>query len=257
MLSNYFKFKIKTKSFNTNLEKIIQDLKSLNILVCADKEEFKFLDKKYKLTSVLNISSIIFCDKKNNKKEKIFKNIKIIDFHQISDEKFDAILVSSENSEEVINKLNFVYSVNNVIVKSLFTETIKDGRQNLEYALKYGFERYFKSLNKKLKNKKVMIYGTGIFFKILYEYFDFSKINIIGVVDKKYKNINEDKEFLGYKTFKPENIVSENPDYLLVATKKFIPIFENLYFGYLDKTKIKIIPILKKNIFNLLSEMDN
>lgn len=256
MFSKYFKFKIKTDSFNDNLNDIVESFKDKKILVCADKKEFGFLDKKYKLSSLLNIVSIVFCNQKSYKEGKYYKKIKVIDFNQIKYKQFDYVLITSENSINIFNKLTFDFGVDSENIQSLFVETIKDGRQNLEYALKYKFESYLKNLKKKLKNKKIMVYGAGLFFRLLCEYFDFSDLNIIGVVDKKYKNVDENKEFLGYKTFKPENIISENPDYLIIATKKFVPIFENLYFDYLDKTNIKIIPIIKKNIFSLLSEIE-
>ena len=106
-----------------------------------------------------------------------------------------------------------------------------------------------------MKNKKVMFYGTGIFFQLINQYFNLSEINVLGVVDKKYKNVNENKEYLGYKTFKPEQIIDMNPDYVIITTKMFVPIAGDLYFDYLEKTNIKLIPILKRNIFELLKEI--
>ena len=155
----------------------------------------------------------------------------------------------------MINKLFYDYRIEDKPIKTLFFETIKDGKQNLEYLLNNNMEKYFEKLKKKLKNKRVVIYGSGVFFELIHYYFDMSGINILGVADKKYKNVNEDKEIFGYKTMKPEQMLDINPDYVVVATKRYVSVAEFLYFGFFEDTKVKIIPIVKKNIFKLLYEL--
>ena len=61
-------------------------------------------------------------------------------------------------------------------------------------------------------------------------FYDLSGLNIIGVSDKRFENSdNSEKEFLGYKTIKPDDIKKVNPDYVLVATKFFINITKFIY----------------------------
>ena len=60
---------------------------------------------------------------------------------------------------------------------------------------------------------------------------------------------------LGYKVI-PKNLIADNnPDYVLVATKFYINIIEDLYYDTLSKTKIKIKPLMKKPFFTLVKEI--
>ena len=48
-------------------------------------------------------------------------------------------------------------------------------------------QKQIDKLAKKFKNKKVVIYGAGIYFQIIKNNFDISKLNIIGIADKKFE----------------------------------------------------------------------
>ena len=47
-------------------------------------------------------------------------------------------------------------------------------------------QKQINKLSRKLKNKKVVIYGAGNFSKVLFENYDLSKFNILAVSDKKF-----------------------------------------------------------------------
>ena len=51
-------------------------------------------------------------------------------------------------------------------------------------------QKQIDKLSKKLKNKKLVIYGAGDFAKVLFENYDLSKLNILAVSDKKFGCIN-------------------------------------------------------------------
>ena len=82
-----------------------------------------------------------------------------------------------------------------------------------------NFQNQLKKLEKKYKNKRILIYGTGIFFKAVQNNYDLSNLNIIGISDIKFKNkeIEFDEEY-GYKKISPENIYKFNPDIILIGT---------------------------------------
>jgi len=73
-------------------------------------------------------------------------------------------------------------------------------------------------LLKRLKNKKVVFYGAGVYLELIKKYFDLSSLNVIAISDKKFENM-EESEFLGYKTCSPDKIKDLNPDYVIITTK--------------------------------------
>ena len=130
----------------------------------------------------------------------------------------------------------------------------EDFRTHLE---KIKFEKYLNKLNKKLKNKTSIIYGIGSFFKHINENYDLSKLNIVGISDMKFNNDDEGKDFLGYKIIPKNNIKEYKPDYVIVAALKYIPIIEDFEINYFDKTKIKVLPLARIPLFDLIKEIWN
>ena len=127
--------------------------------------------------------------------------------------------------------------------------------EQLEYLKSVKFERQLQKLIKKLKNKTVVIYGTGILFQKIVKNFDLSNINIIGVSDRKYTSEDAGKEALGYKIIPLEDIKAANPDYVLVATLKFLSIIDDFQNNMFNGTKIKVLPLVDKPFFTLLKEV--
>ena len=133
-------------------------------------------------------------------------------------------------------------------------ETIQEEKQNLKFLYKNKFDKTFPKLVKRVKDKKIVLYGAGIFLETINKHFDLSELNIIGIADRKYsKDSNE--TFLGYKTYNPDELKNLNPDYVLISTKFYINIFEDLYYNLLKDTKIKIKPLVKKSFWTLLKEI--
>jgi len=136
-------------------------------------------------------------------------------------------------------------------------EDIKDERENFLYLEKYKFGETFKKLVKKLDNKKVVLYGAGAFLEAINKYYNLSELNIVGISDIRFINHNKDEKFLGYNVLSPEEIECIAPDYVLVSTKYYMNIIEQLYFDYLSKTKIKIKPMVEKPFSVLFREIWN
>lgn len=132
---------------------------------------------------------------------------------------------------------------------------IAQRRDFLRYLEKIKFEKYLIKLSQKLKDKKIIIYGTGLFFQIINEYYDLNKLNIIAVSDKKFQNHEENEYFLGYLVCSPKEIIDQNPDCILVATRYFIEIIDDLERDLEQHQQIKIIPLIKKPFWELFKEI--
>ncbi len=124
-----------------------------------------------------------------------------------------------------------------------------------EYLLQVKFDKYLKKLNTKLKNKKIIIYATGSLFQFIYKNYDLSKLNIIGVSDKKFSETDEGKTFLEYKIIPLDKIKSYNPDVILIAMQEYMSTLENFSLGLFCKTKIKIYPLVRISIFELIKQI--
>ena len=126
----------------------------------------------------------------------------------------------------------------------------------LEEYLEYvKFEKQLKKLNKKLKNKKIIIYGAGLLFKTVKEKYDLSQLNIVGVSDMKITKEDAGKDMFGYSAIPFDEILDTQVDYVLIATQKFLNILENFEKNVLRNTKIKVLPLVDKPFMDLVKEI--
>ena len=132
---------------------------------------------------------------------------------------------------------------------------IRDETENLAYLKKYKFKKTLSKLVKKLQGKTVLLYGAGVFLETIKKHYDLSGLNIIGISDVKYEGYSKEDEFLGYKTYAPILIRELNPDYVVVSTKYYMKIVENLNDNILNGTDIKIKPLVRKGFWALLKEV--
>ena len=128
----------------------------------------------------------------------------------------------------------------------------KDLKRYLE---NINFQKQLNNIEKKCKNKKVLIYGTGLLFLTIVKNYDISKLNIIGVSDIKYDIHDNGKYLHGYETIPLSKIKELNPDYILISIFNFLPILYNFKNHFFKKTKIKILPFVDKGFTGLLREI--
>lgn len=107
-------------------------------------------------------------------------------------------------------------------------------------------QKYINKLGKKLKNKKVVIYGAGTISEVLCQNYDLSPLNIIAFSDKKFK---EKEKYKNYDAIPPSEINSMQPDIILSALyrQKNIEIAKNEY-----GIKTKTIPLIQRFPFILV-----
>ena len=128
--------------------------------------------------------------------------------------------------------------------------------EHLELLKKYKFEKQLKKLDKKLKDKTVLIYGAGIFFKKIKDNYDLSNLNIIGISDKKFQLEQEGQEEYGIKIVPYDKIWEVNPDVILIATLNTFNIYRSLKKQIKTRNlETKVLPLVDKPFFDLLAEV--
>lgn len=126
-------------------------------------------------------------------------------------------------------------------------------QEHLDYLKKINFEKRLKHLEKKLKNKKVLLYGAGTFLHDLLTSYDLSRLNIIGIADRSFERGQDGSICFGFIKYTPDEIPALAPDYVLVSTLNSVNIIENLEQS-LNK-KIKVRPLIRKPVKDLWMEV--
>lgn len=83
-------------------------------------------------------------------------------------------------------------------------------------------------ISRKLKNKRVIIYGTGKLFQVLKSAEVFSDWNVAGVCDNKYLPEDENLECEGYRIINHDNLANYKADYIFVSVQKPLQILNRL-----------------------------
>ena len=109
---------------------------------------------------------------------------------------------------------------------------------------------------KQFDNKKVILYGAGLFSGELLRNYDFSKLNIIGVADKKFQD-NCEGDFYGYKKFGPYDLLETDFDLLLITTYDDTYIKDYFSRDLLqgENVKFKIKTLIQLNLFEYIKEV--
>lgn len=125
-----------------------------------------------------------------------------------------------------------------------------------EYFKKYlkniKFEKNLRDLKKKLKDKKIIIYGTGLLFQYINENFDLSELNILGVSDIKFSVEQDGEKYLGYNVIPKSLIPKYNPDYVIVASENYMTLMEELHLEFIEYDSIKFLPLAKKSMMEII-----
>lgn len=117
----------------------------------------------------------------------------------------------------------------------------------VEYFKVINEEKYIKKLAKKLKNKKILLYGAGLTAKVLFENYDFSELNIVGIMDKKFEK-NREESYYGIKTFAPDELCKIEFDIILFTLKEYRKVLECLSASGCRK---KMLSLIRKSNYTL------
>lgn len=106
----------------------------------------------------------------------------------------------------------------------------------LQFYKEINVQKQINKLAKKYKNQKIIVYGAGLMSRILFQNFDLSCLNIVGIADSKYTN-NSTESFWGHKTMNPVELKDFDFDVILIAVKEKKKILENIKYNILINTK--------------------
>lgn len=118
--------------------------------------------------------------------------------------------------------------------------------KNLEkYLINNKFEEQLSNLKNELKNKKIIVYGTGKLFQTIIEKYDLSDLDIIGVSDKKYVLEDEGKENFGYKIIPFCKLNMYEADCILLGVQNYLSLQHEF-----QKSKIAqmVLPLVKMHL---------
>ena len=110
-----------------------------------------------------------------------------------------------------------------------------------------NIQKQIDKLAKTYKNKKVVIYGTGLLSREIFANHDLSSLNIVGVVNIKYGSIPSN-DFMFQKTIRLNDLLNIDFDVVLIANedyKLYRLQLENFLFKNNFVKRIKIKPIVK------------
>ena len=110
----------------------------------------------------------------------------------------------------------------------------------------HNFLKKLKILNKKHKDKKIIIYGAGKFFKAIVENYDLSSLNIIGICDKSFTSSDNGELLFGFPKITRSCLNMYDYDYILIATKNYI---QCIYDLPSDIAKENVIPFVPQFIW--------
>ncbi len=105
----------------------------------------------------------------------------------------------------------------------------------LSYFKKVNAQKQINKLAKKYKNKKIVIYGAGEYYQILQNNFDLSKLNIVGISDKKFE-ISKETNPSKYLALAPEELKDFDFDIILVALYDDVSLCDYLKYQLLINT---------------------
>lgn len=254
MLSKYFIAKTNTKKFDDDMRWSMGEIYGKRVIIFGADEDFLELNKKYKFNKNLNVVAI--ADKRFETENYVdFYGMRAIKPADIEKEDYDVILISNEDPRPALDYVFDELDVDDKDVRTMFNEDVKDERENYLYLDSFKFEKTLPKLIKKLKNKKVVFYGAGIFLELVKKYYDLSDLDVIAIADKKFEFHGDNEEFLGYKVISPDEILNVKPDYVVVTTKMYMKVVEDLYCNMLKGTKIKLKPLVKKPFMTLFHEI--
>lgn len=155
------------------------------------------------------------------------------------------------NFSQIFRLLNFSQRIKfilayinvNLSVKNYQFYEIRTYEDWSEYFEKINEQKYIDILSQILKGKSVLLYGAGIVSQVLIDKYDLSKLNIIGISDKRFEMFREES-FKGYKAIPPSELKNYNFDYILFTMK----LYKNIETG-LKKQEIyqKTLPLIKKD----------
>lgn len=116
----------------------------------------------------------------------------------------------------------------------------------VKYLKENNAQKQIDKLAKKLKNKRVVVYGGGEYFETIVNNYDLSKLNIIAVADLKFSS-NKSANKTPYTPIAPDDLKEYDMDVIVMALindLNVLPIVENKVLKGSKNEDIEIRPII-------------
>lgn len=129
-----------------------------------------------------------------------------------------------------------------------------------EYLKVYNTQEKIDKLAKKYKNKRIVLYGAGQFSQCIFENYDLSKLNIVGVADKIFED-DKTHEFYNLNCIKPADLRTMDYDVILITnfdTKHFLNILDEAILYGSKNAGVEVRAFIKltfKDIFLTKNKM--
>ena len=124
----------------------------------------------------------------------------------------------------------------------------------LKYFKDVNAQKQINKLVRKYKDKKIVIYGAGEYFKILNENFNIQDLNIIAIADKKFE-ASKETNTTKYIPLAPEELKTYDYDVIMVALYDDANLIDFLEYNLLIDTKNEdkeVISIIEPTIWYLI-----
>lgn len=127
-----------------------------------------------------------------------------------------------------------------------------------EYLEKKKAQSVIDKIAEKYKDKKIILYGAGIFSEDLFRNYDFSKLDILGIADRDFKDHLEG-DFCGYNKIGVYDLLEMDFDLLLITAYDDTDIKDFLKNDLLqgEDVNFKVKTLIKLNIFEYTKELLN
>ena len=194
---------------------LIKDKKNRAEIIDGTRHEHKSLYELFKTVMVQN--KLYY----NNYKENLCRIFKMLNIKQ----KFKFILAFLE-----VNLSLKDYKFYEMLTKQEWTEYLETLKE----------QKYIDKLSKELKGKKVLLYGAGLTAEVVTEKYDLTKLNIIGISDRRFEDSNE-TECFGYKAVKPSEIRNADFDVIIFTMKLYEKIAQSFKSQGINKKMYSIV----------------
>ena len=117
-------------------------------------------------------------------------------------------------------------------------------------------QKQIDKLARKYKNKKIVIYGAGLYCRTLFENYDMSKLNIAAVADRSFEGAAK-RDFFGQNCISPYELKEFDCDVILLGVQEMLKILDYLEDELLADTKnerVKIRPLIRKPFIYAIKE---
>lgn len=120
----------------------------------------------------------------------------------------------------------------------------------LKYLKENNAQKQIDKLAKKLKGKKIAIYGAGEYFELIEKNYDLSELNIVAIADLKFET-DKDSNNTSYKPIAPNELKDLDIDVIVMALINDINVLKIVDEKILKGSKnenVRIMPLISPTL---------